>query len=119
MSAASATDEIGRSPPGKRYEVTLSKIVAAPRAAVWAAWQDPGTLALWLPDAKFEISKTVPHRRSCISSGPARRAWRSGFTSAAARPAWSCRTGSGGRRSARLQDYWSAALDRLQVLVAR
>jgi hypothetical protein len=106
-------------PSGRRYEVTLSKMVAAPRAAVWAAWQDPGTLARWLPDAKFEISKTVPLKILHLE-------WPDGSRVAARfyeRRGKTRLVVSHGRlvedQAERLQSYWSSALDRLQILVAR
>jgi uncharacterized protein YndB with AHSA1/START domain len=106
-------------PCGKRYEVTLSKIVAAPRAAVWAAWQDPATLARWLPDAKFEISKTVPQKILHLDWPDETRVAvrlyeRRGKTRVVV---------SHGKLAEsdaeRLQNYWSAALDRLKAIVAR
>jgi len=111
-------DERGE-PPGKRHEVTLTKIVAVPRVAVWAAWQDPDTLARWLPDAKFEVSKTVPHKILHLdwhdeSRVAVRLYERRGKTTVVV---------SHGRLAesdaARLQKYWSEALDRLKVMVAR
>jgi hypothetical protein len=106
-------------PPGKRYEVTLSKIVDAPRAAVWAAWQDPGALARWLPDAKFEVSKTVPLKilhldwpdETRVTVRLYERRGKTRLVVAHAKLAES--------QSERLQGYWSNALDRLKVLLAR
>lgn len=46
--------------PDRRYEVTLNKAVGASRVAVWAAFQDAGTLERWLPAAEFGVSKRVP-----------------------------------------------------------
>jgi len=111
-------DEIG-GPPGKRYAVTLRKLVTAPRAAVWAAWQDPATLALWLPDAKFEISKAVPHKTLHLEwPGETRVAVRLYERRGRTRVELS-HAKLAEDEAARLQKYWSAALDRLQVLVAR
>jgi uncharacterized protein YndB with AHSA1/START domain len=106
-------------PPGKRYEVTLSKIVAAPRAAVWAAWQDPGTLARWLPGAKFEISKTVPLKtlhlewpdETRVAVRLYERRGKTRIVVSHARLAES--------QAEPLQKYWCDALDRLKVMVAR
>jgi uncharacterized protein YndB with AHSA1/START domain len=111
-------DERG-GPAGKRYEVTLTKIVAAPREAVWAAWQDPGTLARWLPQAKFEVSKAVPYKTLHLDWPDETRVAvrfyeRRGKTTVVV---------SHGRLAesdaARQQPYWSAALDRLKAIVAR
>jgi len=105
--------------PSQRYEVTLSKVVGAPRAAVWAAWQDPGTLARWLPDASFEVSKTVPlkilHLDWPDDTRVAVRLYeRRGKTRVVV---------SHGKltdsQAERLQSYWCDALDRLKVIVAR
>jgi uncharacterized protein YndB with AHSA1/START domain len=106
-------------PYGSRHEVTVSKDVVAPREAVWAAWQDPGALARWLPDAKFEISKTVPHRLLYLAWPDHTRVSirfyeRRGKT----------RVVVSHRKVAesdarRLQNYWSAALERLAAIVAR
>jgi len=106
-------------PPGKRYEVTLNKTVAVPRAAAWAAWQDPGTLARWLPGAKFEVSKTVPHRILHLDwPGGTRVAVRfyerRGKTRVVVSHAKLTESDA-----QRLQKYWSAALDRFKVVVAR
>ena len=111
-------DERG-DPPGKHYQVALAKIVAAPRAAVWAAWQDPATLANWLPGAKFEVSKTVPlktlHLEWLDETRVAVRLYeRRGKTRVVV-----SHGKLGEREAARLQAYWSAALDRLKVLMAR
>jgi len=103
----------------KRYDVTISKMVIAPRAAVWAAWQDPGTLARWLPDAKFAVSKTVPLKILHLD-------WR-GETRVTVR-LYEQRgktrvTVSHARVPASdvdsQKEYWSAALDRLKAIVAR
>ena len=106
-------------PPGQRCEVTLSKIVASPRAAVWAAWQDPATLARWLPDAKFEISKTVPYKILHLDwPGETRVAVRlyerRGKTRVVVSHGKLAESDAG-----RLQKYWCEALDRLKVMVAR
>jgi len=106
-------------PPGNRFEVTLTKVVAVPRAAVWAAWQDPGTLARWLPDAKFEISKTVPHKILHLDwPGETRVAVRFYERRGKTRVVVSHARLSESEAQ-RLKDYWCAALDRLQAIVAR
>jgi hypothetical protein len=106
-------------PPGKRYEVALSKIVAAPRAAVWAAWQDPGTLAQWLPDAQFEVAKTVPQKILHLAwPDETRVAVRLYERRGKTRVEVSHGNVMEGDAQ-RLQDYWSAALERLRVMVAR
>ena len=111
-------DALGE-PPGRRYAVTLSKIVAAPRAAVWAAWHDPATLARWLPDAKFEVSKSVPQKildldwldetrvavRFYERRGKTRVVVAHGKLAESDAP--------------RQQKYWSAALERLRVVMAQ
>jgi uncharacterized protein YndB with AHSA1/START domain len=111
-------DEHGE-PPGRRYEVTLSKTLAIPRAAVWAAWQDPGTLARWLPDAKFEISKTVPPRLMHLAWPDATRVAvrfyeRRGKTRLVVSHGKLAENQAEG-----LQKYWYDALDRLKAMVSR
>jgi hypothetical protein len=106
-------------PLGKRYEVTLSKIVAVPRSAVWAAWQDSATLARWLPDAKFEVSHAVPEKILRLDWPDETRVAvrfyeRRGKTRVVVSHAKLAESDA-----ERLQKYWSAALDRLQVLVTR
>jgi hypothetical protein len=108
------------SPMGRRFEVTLNKTLDAPRAAVWAAWQDPAALATWLPDEKFEVSKTVPYKILHLAwpdqTHVAVRFYeRRGKTRLVV---------SHGRLpdvsdTARRQAYWLAALDRLKLAVTR
>lgn len=104
-------------PPGQRYEVTLSKILAVPRAAVWAAWQDPATLARWLPDAKFEISKTVPQKMLHLDwLGHTRVAVRLYERRGKTRVVVS--HGKLAESDAdRLQSYWCEALERLKDVI--
>jgi hypothetical protein len=40
---------------GTKFSVDISKVVAAPLAAVWAAWRDRATLNRWLPGASFQV----------------------------------------------------------------
>jgi uncharacterized protein YndB with AHSA1/START domain len=106
-------------PLGKRYQVTVSKLVAVPRPAVWAACKDPGTLVRWLPDAKFEISKSVPHRilhlawpdHTRVSIRFHERRGKTRVVVSHRKVAES--------DSKRVQNYWSAALERLAAIVAR
>ena len=111
-------DERG-APTGKRYEVTLTKIVAAPRAAVWAAWQDPGTLALWLRDAKFEVAKNVPQKLLHLDWPDETRVAVRFYERRGKTTVVVSHTGLAETDAARLQEYWSAALDQLKVTVAR
>ena len=111
-------DERGE-PPGKRYEVTLSKIVAAPRVEVWAAWQDRATLARWLPNAEFQVSRTVPQKVLHLDwPDETRVAVRLYERRGKTRVVVSHKKLAEGDAE-RLQDYWSEALDRLRVMVAR
>jgi hypothetical protein len=111
-------DERGE-PPGKRYEVTLSKIVAAPRVEVWAAWQDRATLARWLPDAEFQVSRTVPQKVLHLDwPDETRVAVRLYERRGKTRVVVSHKKLAEGDAES-LQDYWSGALERLRVLVAR
>ncbi len=47
-------------PPGQQHEITLNKLIPVPRAAVWAAFHDPATLAQWLPNTRFEVGEADP-----------------------------------------------------------
>jgi len=47
---------------GTAYSMDRAKTLAAPLAEVWAAWQEKDTRERWLPDAAFEVRKTVPHK---------------------------------------------------------
>jgi uncharacterized protein YndB with AHSA1/START domain len=103
----------------KHYQVTLSKIVSAPCAAVWAAWQDPGTLANWLPGAKFEVSKTVPFKTLHLEWPDETRVTVRLYERRGKTRVVVSHGKLGEHDAARLQIYWSEALDRLRVLVAR
>jgi uncharacterized protein YndB with AHSA1/START domain len=109
----------GGEPAGKRYEVTLTKIVAAPRAAVWAAWQDPGTLTRWLPDAKFEVSKTEPHKILHLDWSDETRVAVRFYERRGKTTVVVSHRGLAESDAACLQEYWDAALDRLKAIVAR
>ena len=104
---------------GKRYNITISKVVIAPCVAVWAAWQDPGTLARWLPDAKFEISKTVPLKTlHLVWPDETRVAVRLYERRGKTRVVVSHAKVPEGDAD-RVKFYWSDALDRLKAIVAR
>ena len=42
------------------YQISRSRTVAAPIAAVYDAWADEATRARWLPDAAFTVRKATP-----------------------------------------------------------
>ena len=42
------------------YQISRSRTVAAPAAAVYHAWADDATRAGWLPDAAFAVRKATP-----------------------------------------------------------
>jgi hypothetical protein len=98
--------------------VTLSKTLPVPLPAAWAAWQDPGTLERWLPDAKFEVAKTVPLKTLHLGwPGGARVTVRFYERSNKTRVVVS--HGKVDESDAeRLQEYWAGALERLRVIVA-
>jgi uncharacterized protein YndB with AHSA1/START domain len=104
---------------GKRYDVTITKVVIAPRVAVWAAWQDPGTLARWLPDAKFEISKAVPQKILHLDwPGETRVAVRLYERRGKTRVVVShAKVPESDAES--MKSYWSEALERLKAIVSR
>jgi uncharacterized protein YndB with AHSA1/START domain len=106
-------------PRDQRCEVTLTKVVAVPRAAAWAAWQDPGALAHWLPDARFELLKTVPQKILHLEwPGETRVSVRFYEQRGKTRVIVSHR-GLTQSEAQRLRVYWGAALDRLRVMLAR
>jgi len=105
-------------PDGNRFEVTLSKNLPAPRAAVWAAWHDPGILARWLPRAAFEVSKTAPPKalflewpdHTSVNVRFYERRGKSRLVVSHARLSEEA--------AERMQRFWSDALDRLRVLMS-
>jgi uncharacterized protein YndB with AHSA1/START domain len=110
-------DERG-GPAGKRYEVTLTKIVAAGREATWAAWQDRAMLARWLPDVEFAVSKTVAPKMMELKWPDEKRVTvkffeRRGRTRVVVTQARLAENETDAARR-----YWSAALDEFQVLMA-
>jgi hypothetical protein len=106
-------------PLSKRYEVTLTKIVAVPRATVWAAWQDSATRARWLPDARFDVTKEVPLKLLQLDWPDETRAMVRLFE----RRGKTRMVVSHGKLAEsdapRQQEYWSAALDRLVAILAK
>ena len=109
-------DEEG-DPLGKKYEVTLTKLVPAPAAAVWVAWQDPATLAQWLPDVKFTVAKAMPEKILHLdwpdeTHVSVRFYERKGHTRMVV-----CHSKLGDAGTDELRRYWSDALDRLRVIV--
>lgn len=44
------------------YQISRSRTVAAPAAAVYHAWADDAARARWLPDAAFTVRKATPPR---------------------------------------------------------
>lgn len=51
------------------YQVSRSKTVGAPIAAVYAAWADEATRARWLPDAAFTVRTATPPRTLRLAWG--------------------------------------------------
>lgn len=102
---------------GRRYDVTLSKIVNAPRETAWAAWHDPAVLERWLPAARFEVSKSVPHKllqlewsdETYVEVKFYERRGKTRVVVAHGKLAED--------DTERRQRYWSDALDRLRVLM--
>ena len=44
------------------YQISRSRTIGAPAAAVYHAWADDATRAGWLPDATFTVRKATPPR---------------------------------------------------------
>ena len=100
---------------GVRYEVDRSKTIDVPIETVWAAWHDPEMLARWLPETRFEVTKSTPPRILHLK-------WpddthvvvmlqeRAGKTKVVVSHE---RVQVSGEVK-QLQDFWSAALDRLK-----
>ena len=111
-------DEQG-TPTGWSPDVTMSKIVNAPRAAVWAAWQDPGTLAQWLGEAKFHVLKTAPLKSMQLNwPGQTRVTVRFNERAGKTRVTISQSKVPAADADSR-RDYWSGALERLKAIMAR
>ncbi|MBP8948231.1 MAG: SRPBCC domain-containing protein [Candidatus Promineofilum sp.] len=51
------------------YQISRSRTVAAPAAAVYHAWADDATRAGWLPDALFTVRKATPPRSLRLTWG--------------------------------------------------
>ena len=104
---------------GLRYQVYRQKTLAAPLAAVWSAWHDQNTLAHWLPGVAFELrtftQDKVLHLTWPDGTWVAVRFWARGDRT---RLVVAHKKLLSSRDVLRLQDYWSAALERLQSAVA-
>ena len=108
----------GSGPPEKRYEVTLSKLLPAPRTTAWTAWEDAALRVQWLPDAQFAIAKALPPKSMELDWPGETRVTvrfqeRRGRTTVVVTHAKLAED-----ETDRVQRYWSAALDRLRVLMA-
>ena len=53
------------------YQISRSRTVAAPAAAVYHAWADDATRARWLPDATFTVRKATPPKSLRLTWGDA------------------------------------------------
>lgn len=104
---------------GVRYEVDRSKTLAAPVTAVWNAWHDPEVLARWLPGAQFEVIKATPHKVLHLK-------WPDGThvvvmfgeRGGKTKMVVSHERVQVSGEVHQLQDYWSAALNRLKDVLA-
>jgi hypothetical protein len=105
-------------PPGRRYVVTLTKIVAAPRATAWAAWHDPAMLARWLPGAKFEVSKAVPPKLLELDWPDGTRVTVKLYERRGATRVEMSHAKLAESEVERVREDWAAALDRLKALLA-
>jgi hypothetical protein len=103
---------------GIAYSMDRAKTLGAPLEAVWAAWQDPATRDLWLPEAPFVVSKVTIHKAIHLN-------WPDGSR---VRVAFSEKKGrtkivvTHGKLEAnvdatRMHAYWSDALASLKVLL--
>ena len=105
--------------PGHNCEIRLNKFVPAPKAAVWAAWQDPSALARWLPGVAFTVTKTVPQKTLHLDWPSRTRVIvrfydRRGDTRLVLE-----QSGLAEEEIPRMQIYWTDTLDRLKILLAK
>ena len=104
---------------GTRYRVDRSKVISAPLASVWAAWQDKDSVERWLPGAQFEVRDATPHKTMHLT-------WHDGTKVGVVFREKGVRTKiivNHARLETladteRVQSYWSEALERLKHVVA-
>jgi len=103
---------------GAGYTAERSKTLTAPLAVVWAAWRDQATRDRWLPGARFEVAKSTPQKLLHLR-------WFDDTKVAIAFYVKGSKTEvvvsheklTESADVARLQNYWSHALDRLKHTV--
>jgi len=103
---------------GSQFELDRRKTMVAPLETVWAAWHDRQTLARWMSGVNFEIAKETPGKTLHLDWPDQSRAVvtfseKDGKT----KIALSHERLQSSEEVERLQEFWSAALDRLKVVV--
>ena len=99
-------------------EVDRSRTMAAPRAAVWAAFNDRALLDRWLPGLAFEVHKSTPDRILILNwPDDTRVTVTLTQRSAKTKVAISHEKVPGLEEVRRLQDFWAEALERLRIVV--
>lgn len=101
------------------YQISRSRTLAAPIAAVYAAWTDETARARWLPDATFTIRKTTPPRLLRLT-------WSDGssvevrLTDKGERTQMAVQQEklADGEAAERMKRYWAEALGRLGVYLS-
>jgi uncharacterized protein YndB with AHSA1/START domain len=110
--------ELHEMPDG--YQVSVSKTIAAPAAALFEAWMDAATRERWLPGAAFTVRKATPNKTI-------RALWYDGATNLDVQlyPKGEQKTQvtvqhnklADSDAAARMKADWAAALDRLKTLL--
>jgi len=102
------------------FQLSASKTIAAPAAAVFAAWEDGTTRSAWLQTTDLEVRKSTPGKSMRIAWGSATgtvdvniHSWGNGRS----RVVVEHRRLADASEVARMKVFWSEALDALKKLV--
>lgn len=103
------------------YEISVSRTIAAPVSAVFAAWTDARRRQRWLPGERLTVRKATPEKSVRIT-------WSDGRTSVVvdfhAKGADRCQCAvqhaklSSPAAAGKMKMYWAEALERLKGVVA-
>jgi len=104
---------------GSRFEVDRSKTLAAPLAVVWQAWHDETVLARWMPGITFQFAKATPDRTLHLDwPGDTHVVVVFSEKAGKTKVIVSHERLRNAEDVARLQEFWSAALERLKDVIA-